>query len=655
MSVFHNIPLELRQRLEEGKVVLFCGAGISKQAGFPTFWELTSKVLEELIPIEDHAPENPARLALKADKLDEALYIAERDELFGCGPLMRQEVVKQLSKRAKNLDSHTTLCRLSDLDKKHGRLVTTNQDELLEKALKKLTKGIKPKLKKHIDIAPSLPPPKPDTWHSLLYAHGRINSPADSGNNQTLVLTTADFGSAYLVERWASKFVTELFRNFTVMFVGYSLEDQTMNYLVRALAAEAEGNFNSAYAFTPYSDTASDTPQNSDDAIARWKRKGITAIPYDCSRGHHELWEGLKYWADFHRGGRDKRQSVAAHYWTKDPKTIPPEEVQFFMWALNDDTGEVIRNLTNDSADIDQPALNLTWLQFFEEEGLLSLPLEQGCSQVKLAGRSISDHLQISQVTSALAAWIAKNIDKPETLRWALENGGVIYQYLRWQINDVLGNRNVEPGKSLPAGLVQIWSQLANGTYAHALASKLRSDFVYRIPSTKNTAQLQQSFLDLLDPILFFEPLTSWDDGSHREDGSPQKYCRISTKLIGFSHKTDLIDWIKTLSNTEGGLGQIAEELSAKLLRAMHLRQAFGLAKEHSDDTFIDYRSISQHEQTEHSNTWTVLIELTRDAWFSLEESDPERAESLAKLWASWRYPVFKRLVLHAATGGHDA
>ena len=655
MSVFYNIPLELRQRLEEGKVVLFCGAGISKQAGFPTFWELTSNVLKALIPKEDYAPNNPARLALKADKLDEALYIVEHDDVFGCRHLMRQEVVKQLSKRAKNLDSHTTLCRLSDLDKKQGRLVTTNQDELLEKALKKLTKGSKPKLSKHVDIAPSLPPPKPDTWHSLLYAHGRINSPADDGNSQTLVLTTADFGSAYLVERWASKFVTELFRNFTVVFVGYSLEDQTMNYLVRALAAEAEGNFNSAFAFTPYSNTATDIPKNSDDAIARWKRKGITAIPYDCSEGHQNLWEGLKYWADFHRGGRDKRQSVAAHYWTKDPKTIPPEEIQFFMWALNDGTGEVIRNLTNDSADIDQPSLNLTWLKFFEEEGLLSLPLDQDGSEVKLAGRSISDHLRISPVTLALAAWIAKNIDKSETLRWALENGGVIHQDLRWQINGTLRDRDVEPRKSLPSGLVQVWSQLANGTYAHALASKLRRDLIHRIPSTESTVQLRESFLELLDPILLFEPLTSWDDGSHRENKTPQSYCRISTKLLGFSHKTDLHEWIRTLTNTDEGLGQIAEEVSTKLLRAMRLRQAFGLATEKSDDTFIDFRSISEHEQTEHSSTWTVLIELSRDAWFSLEKSDPEKAEVLAKLWASWRFPVFTRLVLHAATGGSDA
>jgi hypothetical protein len=36
-----------------------------------------------------------------------------------------------------------------------------------------------------------------------------------------MVLTDADFGRGYLVEGWARRFLVELFRHCTVLFVGY--------------------------------------------------------------------------------------------------------------------------------------------------------------------------------------------------------------------------------------------------------------------------------------------------------------------------------------------------------------------------------------------------------------------------------------------------
>ena len=50
-----------------------------------------------------------------------------------------------------------------------------------------------------------------------------------------MVLTDADFGRAYLTEGWARRFLVELFRQFTVLFVGYGHNDTVMNYLARAL------------------------------------------------------------------------------------------------------------------------------------------------------------------------------------------------------------------------------------------------------------------------------------------------------------------------------------------------------------------------------------------------------------------------------------
>ncbi|WP_409364889.1 SIR2 family protein [Bradyrhizobium sp. JYMT SZCCT0428] len=52
------------------------------------------------------------------------------------------------------------------------------------------------------------------------------------------MLTSGDFGLAYLTERWASRFVSELFRNYVVCFVGYSINDPVLRYMMDALAAD---------------------------------------------------------------------------------------------------------------------------------------------------------------------------------------------------------------------------------------------------------------------------------------------------------------------------------------------------------------------------------------------------------------------------------
>ena len=84
--------------------------------------------------------------------------------------------------------------------------------------------------------APLLPVPKIDKWDSLVYLHGKIDDSDLSGRH--LVLTSGDFGVAYLVERWASRFVGELFNHSSVLFIGYSVDDPVMRYLIDAIAAE---------------------------------------------------------------------------------------------------------------------------------------------------------------------------------------------------------------------------------------------------------------------------------------------------------------------------------------------------------------------------------------------------------------------------------
>ena len=140
--------------------------------------------------------------AFHDDKIDEALDILENPRRGGYEPKnVRERVHYHLTtSKIKTLEKHLILARLADLDKDSGRLVTTNFDHLFEKAQTKLRKLERSSREMTVNVAPALPPAKPETSRGLTYLHGKLGcSPDDRG----LVLTMADFGTAYMLEGWA--------------------------------------------------------------------------------------------------------------------------------------------------------------------------------------------------------------------------------------------------------------------------------------------------------------------------------------------------------------------------------------------------------------------------------------------------------------------
>ena len=83
--------------------------------------------------------------------------------------------------------------------------------------------------------APRLPVPRLGR-NSVVHLHGFLG---DCGDDRwELVLSSADFGAAYLVDGWATRFLRELFRHFVVLFVGYRAEDLVVKYMLQALAVD---------------------------------------------------------------------------------------------------------------------------------------------------------------------------------------------------------------------------------------------------------------------------------------------------------------------------------------------------------------------------------------------------------------------------------
>lgn len=287
-----DIPEALLDAHEEGRVVFFCGAGISYPAGLPGFKDL----VDEIYRLVGTTPTDIEKNAYDAERYDVTLDLLER-RLPGQRMAVRRELQQALQPKLRRkgaTDTHAALLQLARSREGALRLVTTNFDRIFEHVARRTKKAL------NACVAPMLPIPKNSRWNALVYLHGLLSkNPDDETALNRLVLTSGDFGLAYLTERWAARFVSELFRNYVICFVGYSINDPVLRYMMDALAADRMlGEVTpQAYAFGDC------TPGQEKAKVIEWKVKSVTPILYDPANGHAALHRTLKAWAETYRDG----------------------------------------------------------------------------------------------------------------------------------------------------------------------------------------------------------------------------------------------------------------------------------------------------------------------------------------------------------------
>ncbi|AXS40156.1 SIR2 family protein [Breoghania sp. L-A4] len=281
-----SIPDELLLARDQGRVVFFCGAGISRaKAKLPDFFELATTVTRAL-----GVGENDPAMKIIA----EAREIGQRtgvdglisaDRIFGLlerdffSRDIQEAVARALTPNIPtDLSAHQVLLRLATTQEGLVRLVTTNFDRLFDECRAGLTTFSPPKLPD---------PSRATDLNGIVYLHGKINSEGNGAEGDGFVLSSSEFGRAYLSDGWATSFVRSVLRKYSVVFIGYSADDPPMQYLLEALHRTA-GSVDEIYAF-----------QSGDEnyANSRWQHKGVAAIPYDSANGHSALWSTLEAWA----------------------------------------------------------------------------------------------------------------------------------------------------------------------------------------------------------------------------------------------------------------------------------------------------------------------------------------------------------------------
>ncbi len=264
--------------------MFFCGAGLSSPA-LPGFSGLAKQVISEFGP----PPGSDARAALDqlrsgtvlSSPLDQVFNLLHQDYGAAAVEHVVNTILKKNSASAPT-DQHSIILRLSRSAARKPQIVTTNFDRLFEKAQKRI----------HTHIPPGLPDlASGEPLEGLVYLHGRMpTQPSDGIKRLNFVLSSADFGRAYLADGWATRFVRELLQRYVIVLLGYSANDPPVRYLLQGLHASSDRTPAGIYAL----DSGTD-----DEVQARWRDRGVRALSYDKSGDTHPaLWDSLRAWAD---------------------------------------------------------------------------------------------------------------------------------------------------------------------------------------------------------------------------------------------------------------------------------------------------------------------------------------------------------------------
>ena len=629
------IPVRLLNELDSGKVVFFCGAGVSMVPGsdLPNFADLVQHVYDA----KRVEPDAVEKEAIKVGSLDKVLGLLERDERLGVRAVRRTVIQRLSAPPSGELNVHKALIELS-LNEQGFRLITTNFDDRFVEA----------GLDKEVDASPKLPVPKPHTWSSLVHLHGRIAGNEDGSN---LVLTAADFGRAYLTERWAARFVTELFREFTVVFVGYSVGDPVMSYMVDALAAErAKGaRFATAYAFADADGSEADRSKVRDG----WRAKNVEPILYDSRDGHGLLAETLVEWAAVRKDPFHARSRIAINEMARMPDNPVAERV---VWALDDPVAA--QALADEPPVVDEDEFGKLekWLDVFAERGLLSCDAgdiepgasDQGPAAVRLVdnGFRSENPNNLDMTRACLSVWLARHLHVPQLLGWVLRNGGHLHPHLRQEVRRRLAAKD----SNIPEPLRLLWTVLLDNRRPDPWSGLWTSDHYAAATSDLERRRIEDEVIESIAPRLIVRPGPprglAFRQYSERRPRplSPIDACGHLKLAIG---NEDVWHRVRELLQDPDVISRHAETLTG------HLELALSLGEE-DDEVYpnsILYRpSIAAHGQNPDHDMWTHLIDLVRDSNFAVARVKRRRAENLLLRWAESRRPLFRRLTLHALT-----
>ena len=484
------------------------------------------------------------------------------------------------------------------------RIVTTNFDLLFSDAARDV-------FSEQLELfrAPALPLGR--AFNGIVHVHGCLDRPHD------MVLTDADFGRAYLTEGWARRSLVELFRSFTVMFVGYSHNDTVMKYLARAPPArESQPRF-----------AITDNPGGD-----HWPVLGIEPISYpqDSKDDHRRQNEGIRSLADYTRRGLlDWRHEITEI--ARRPPSLDEREADIIVEALADVTRAQF------FADA---AMDPDWLDWLDRRGHLA-PLFGAADLPR-------PHMR-------LADWMVDRFvfDHPETLfRLIARHSMHLNPQFWYELAQAIASRTDRP-------------------LSDESLSRWVSCLLANIPPRPDMYQLLYLALrcirtDLVAPsVEIFDAMAG--HGLSLRPPFPEFDDELADQL---DFPGEDVDVVLTPEEDDGafrelwetGLGSrldtVAEPLLSVAVARLAARHRTLFAWQKADPAWdpenFTRHAIEPHERDHGCDHVDVLIDAARDCLEWLASNRPEAAAGWCGQLARSETPLLRRLSVHALSARND-
>ena len=615
-----DFPVSFLNRLQDDDVVFFCGAGVSVDAGvgrkkLPDFGGLTKELF--------------ARFGAPLGKRDKRRRDYDRmlEELEREYTGVREEVRRILAPEGvvspRRLENHRNLLKLasvsgSDDAERRVRLVTTNFDDRFQRAAELENMPVV------TDVAPKLPMPEDGKeWASLVHLHGRIGD----GGPDNLVLTSSDFGRAYLIQGWARRFVVQLLRKWHVAFVGYGLNDPPMRYLMDAAAdirSRDPDKFREPYAFALFR-------EGREDAVrAEWEKKGVT--PILCRKGkgggaYSPLWKALAELAQFMDDPFESKKMLALKTTNDMPKGDGVERV---IWALQDTAVSQFFAERKFFSGIADGEKFVRWLDVFHQAELLRVDNAEPAGKLALPPFTPNREPDFPPVASHLAYWAARHVHQPALLWWLARWRDVPHHRFIGQLARFVNRESGSKGREIPEELTEKWNLYFQERLAPPPDWRLFDDLVANGVKTEWAKRnMDIRILAALHPRPRLRA-SDWDRfnvevdiGCEMDRGFPDAY------------------FAKKRAKKPDFLAAHAETLSAHLEEAALLMRRCGI-----DSSPLRCFRPDEDDKPKPPH-WLFLALLVRDAVLGMiKEGDVSRLGNHVFRWAASEHLLLRRLAL---------
>ena len=297
-----DMPSEIRDAIDNKRLILFIGSGVSQAAGLPSWHDLAMASIEEALGDDHYAELN----AIKSKRFEAKHLLSLASEYHGNS--FRDNICKILDKRP-NKEGEELIKIIKSWD---ASIITTNYDDIIER--------IGPEYDVYYHVFGNEPNPEQlFKKRFIIHIHGSVKEP------ENMVLTEIDYHKLYYDlegRKKISSLMNKIFddTNNVILFIGSGLSEQEL--LQFMISRPGKQRFFNLMGFL-----GSDI-HLCNHMIRLYQSMNIRLIPYCMdSKGHGQLIEIVRRWDEVIRSETLHTSAIVSEL-SKYLTTEPTDEIK---------------------------------------------------------------------------------------------------------------------------------------------------------------------------------------------------------------------------------------------------------------------------------------------------------------------------------------